>query len=91
MARPGAKATYLGPCVAASAEPARALIAEFLGTHEGDAIYWDILPSNGAAIGLAREFGFAPVRSLSRMAIPGRAPLPHDDSLVFAIAGFEYG
>jgi GNAT superfamily N-acetyltransferase len=91
MGRAGSKATYFGPCVAETSEAARNLVAEFLTRHAGETVYWDILPHNTDAVRLAKEAGFQPLRKLVRMARPGRAPLPHDDSLVYAIAGFEYG
>ena len=94
MARPGAKAAYFGPCVSRSTEAAAELLRWFLGRHAHAPVYWDLLPDNAAAVRLARALGFAPVRRLVRMARPGArgaAPLAHDDSKVFAIAGFEYG
>jgi len=94
MGRPGSKAAYFGPAVAISPDAARDLVAWYVAGHAGETVYWDILPANAAAVVLAREFGFAPLRRLVRMARPGRAGAPafaHDDSKVFAIAGFEYG
>ena len=94
LGRPGSKAAYFGPCVAASAEDARACLLRFLAAHPGERVFWDILETNQAAVTLAREFGFAPVRRLVRMArrgAAGGAAFTHDDSLVFAAAGFEYG
>jgi GNAT superfamily N-acetyltransferase len=94
MGRPGSQAAYFGPCVSRSAEAARELLTWFLAKHAGEPVYWDLLPSNTEAVRLAREFGFAPLRRLTRMArrgAPGGAALAHDDSRVFAIAGFEYG
>lgn len=94
MGRPGARATYFGPCVARSAGAARELLAWFLEKHTEDSIYWDILPANGNAVALAREFGFEPVRRLARMALAGvenPSALHHDDTLVYSTAGFEFG
>jgi GNAT superfamily N-acetyltransferase len=94
MGRPGAVARYFGPCVARSAGVARRLLEWYLARHGTDDVFWDLLPGNEAAVRLAREFGFAPVRHLVRMGMrgrPGAAPLPHNDGSVFAIAGFEYG
>ena len=88
MGRAGSKAAYFGPCVCRRAEAARLLLCEFLARHPGQPVYWDLLPH---AAPLAREFGFQPLRRLSRMALPGSQPLHHDDALVYAIAGFEYG
>jgi GNAT superfamily N-acetyltransferase len=91
MARPGSKATYFGPCVAATKEAAIQLIDEFLEAHPEEPIYWDLLPHNEAAASLATERGFQPLRKLARMAIPRPTPFAHDDSKIYAIAGFEYG
>jgi hypothetical protein len=94
MARLGSEAAYFGPCVSASAEAARELLAWFLSLHRGAPVYWDLLPQNTEAVRLAWEFGFEPVRRLVRMArrgTPGAAPFKHDDAQVFAIAGFEWG
>jgi GNAT superfamily N-acetyltransferase len=94
MGRPGSKAAYFGPCVSRSPEAARELLAWFAARHPGQAMYWDLLPGNPAAVRLAREFGFEPLRRLVRMVrpgAPGAVPLAHDEGRVFAIAGFEYG
>ena len=94
MARPGANAFSLGPCIARTATEARELIACVLSEHSGQPFYWDLLPANKAAVRLAEEFGFVPARKLARMVRPGNQPaepLKNDDSLVYAAAGFEYG
>lgn len=94
FARPGSLAAYFGPCVARSAEAARNLLQWFLERHAGQPVFWDLLPANEAAVALAREFGFERRRELVRMVRPGPAAagsFEHDDSMVYAIAGFEYG
>lgn len=93
MTRPGSQAAYFGPCVSRRPDTARALLAWSMARHAGQSVYWDLLPLNTAAARLAREWGFQPVRRLVRMVRPGvsGAPLVHDDSMVYAIAGFEYG
>jgi GNAT superfamily N-acetyltransferase len=94
MTRPGSRAAYFGPCVSGSAESAEQLLTWFLAQHNGEMVYWDLLPHNPEALRLARACGFAPLRRLVRMArrgVPGAAPLAPDESQVFAIAGFEYG
>jgi GNAT superfamily N-acetyltransferase len=94
LGRPGARSAYFGPCVARSAGAARELLAWFLEKHGGESVYWDILPVNGDAVTLAREFGFEPVRRLARMALTGveNPPALHnDDTRVYAAAGFEFG
>jgi GNAT superfamily N-acetyltransferase len=94
MARAGSKAAYFGPCVGRSAESARGFIEWFLAAHPNETLYWDVLEENAAAVALANELGFTPVRRLFRMGrrgVPEAAPLKGDSSLVFAIAGFEFG
>ncbi len=94
MGRKGAKAAYLGPCVSRSPEAAPELIRWFVARYPAQPLYWDVLPDHHEAARLAREFGFAPLRHLVRMARrgPGAAdPAPQHNSHVFAIAGFEYG
>jgi len=94
MGRPGANASTVGPCVARSAEAARQLLREMLARQTGESVFWDLLPDNGEAVRLAGEFGFERKRKLIRMVRPGRAaaaPLEHDNTLVYATSGFEYG
>lgn len=89
MGRPGTKAVYFGPCVAKSADTADRLLRWFLARHATEPLYWDILQSNREATRLASQYGFRPVRQLTRMF--RKAGIQGDESLVFAIAGFEYG
>jgi GNAT superfamily N-acetyltransferase len=94
MARPGSQAAYFGPSVSRRVESAEELLAWFLARHPEEPVYWDLLPHNPEAVSLARAFGFERRRRLVRMVrrgLGGAAPLAHDDSCVFAIAGFEYG
>jgi len=94
MERPGAQAAYFGPCVSRSPEAARELLLWLLGRHPRERVYWDLTPGNAEAVRIARAYGFEPLRRLVRMVrpgAPGAARLAHDDSKVFAIAGFEYG
>ena len=93
MARPGTQAAYFGPCVSRTPGAGRDLLRWCLTAHAAEPVYWDLLPDNTAAVSLAREFGFAPQRRLTRMVRRGMpaAPLDHDDSMVYASAGFEYG
>lgn len=87
--RPGSRAHYLGPCVARNTATAYRLIGATLALHAESPWFWDLLPSNPAAVALARDFGFEPVRRLTRM-VRGE-PIRGEDSMVFAIAGFEAG
>jgi hypothetical protein len=94
MARTGSQAAYFGPCVSRRPEVAAELVAWFLARHPREPVYWDLLPDNTEAVRLARACGFAPLRRLVRMVrrgVPGAPPLDHDDSQVFATAGFEFG
>lgn len=94
MGRPGARAAYVGPCIARNAEAARELIEWFLARHSNEPVFWDLLPSNPAAVALAVSLGFERDRALVRMIrADGRenAPPVIDAGLTFAIAGFEYG
>jgi GNAT superfamily N-acetyltransferase len=94
MVRPGSEAFYFGPCVSRSPESARRLLEWGLGRAGDRPVYWDILPSNSEAVRLASGFGFERRRELIRMCRAGAAakrPIESDNSLVYAIAGFEYG
>jgi GNAT superfamily N-acetyltransferase len=86
MTRPGAHTRYLGPCVAMRPGTAHTLIQAALSDGP---CFWDLLPANEAARGMATELGFQPVRRLIRMRL-GEAIDTRDD-YVFAIAGFEAG
>jgi hypothetical protein len=87
--RPGSKAWYLGPCVARNVASARHVVVATLTRHPESAWFWDLLPSNTDAVALAREFGFEPVRRLTRM-VKGTS-VRGANEIVFAIAGFEAG
>lgn len=94
MARPGAGAHFLGPCVAEDAGIARGLIETMLGRHEGQPVFWDLLPENPAAVRMAAELGFESRRRLVRMVLGEEehiAATRGDAALQFATAGFEYG
>jgi GNAT superfamily N-acetyltransferase len=94
MARPGSQAAYFGPCVCREPRTAAELLAWFLARHPQKPVYWDLLPHNTEAVRLARACGFAPLRRLVRMVrrgVPAAPPFDHDDSQVFATAGFEFG
>lgn len=95
MSRKGANSHYFGPCVVRSTEAARALLENTIEEFGKDRdIFWDLFTNNNEAVRLARQYGFQPERSLTRMAMPtrpGELPLLRNESSVFAIAGFEYG
>lgn len=83
MIRPGRSAAYLGPLTAANPDTAAAILRELLQKAAGD-IYWDIPSPNSAAVDLAREMGFEPVRDLTRM-WTGRRIVRPDLRLQFAL------
>jgi GNAT superfamily N-acetyltransferase len=101
MTRTGRVAAYLGPCVARDVKAARDLFSRFsqrrqevmAAIHsrqpEVRQWYWDLLPDNKAASGIANELGFTPKRKLTRM-VRGE-DFRGQDELVYAIAGFEIG
>lgn len=93
MSRPGARATYFGPCVSRSAAAAEELAAALAAVEPGP-MAWDLLPGNAQAGRLARQLAFQSARHLVRMgrsSSPGAPPLRERNSHVFAAAGFEYG
>jgi GNAT superfamily N-acetyltransferase len=94
MTRPGALATYFGPCVVRTVEAARALLENSIASHPDEEMFWDLFVDNKDAVKLAREYGFHPVRHTTRMGLrcsPNALPILRNESSVFAIAGFEYG
>jgi len=94
MSRDGSNAAYLGPCVARDTATARTLLASLLVPLAGRPVYWDLFPSNIGAVAIAREFGFEPVRQLTRMSrllAPERPRMRPEHNLVFCLAGFELG
>jgi GNAT superfamily N-acetyltransferase len=86
--RPGVRAAYIGPCVAADSESARQLIVRCADADE-TRWFWDLLPANEHAVALATGFGFRVERRLMRMA--RGADARGKDAMIYAIAGFELG
>ena len=66
MLRPGRVATYLGPVMAQRAEVAHVIVERLLAETKRP-VFWDVPGPNEAAVEMARHWGFAPVRPLSRM------------------------
>lgn len=88
MTRPGAHASYLGPCVARSPESARLLIPSCLSTDHGDWL-WDLLPLNRSAVKLAEDLGFTVSRTQVRMV---KGPyIRGNESMIYALGGLELG
>jgi GNAT superfamily N-acetyltransferase len=90
FARPGSNYHFFGPCVAETQADARTLIEWFLGRHGDRPTSLDLFPHHEGAVALAREYGFAPVRHLTRMVLSPKPPaLP--DQRIYSAAGFEFG
>lgn len=87
--RPGSRANFVGPCVARDPHIAADLIAATIATNADASWFWDILPGNQKAIAIARDLGFERARQLVRM-VRGKN-VRGDESMVYAIAGFEAG
>ncbi len=85
--RGGRTASHFGPCVARDLDSATPLAA--WGASRGPA-FWDLFPGHPQAVQLAHSLGFTPARKLLRMSYRGR-DVDQDPSLVYALAGFEWG
>lgn len=86
FSRPGRVASYIGPVTARTAAEARDIV---LHCGVSGPCFWDVPAANPAALDLAGNLGFQPVRRLIRMRRgPAVAERPE---YVFALAGFEYG
>ena len=83
--RAGANCGYLGPMASASAEGVEALTIALLHAADGRSVFWDIPDPNETAQTIARRFGFAPVRPLTRMYL-GRNAGISNLGLLFGIA-----
>lgn len=90
LGRPGSSAAFFGPCIAADSESARRLLHWFLARHAHESVVTDLFPLHQPAVRMASDFGFAPLRHLTRMVL-SPAPVRVPDRRVFAIAGFEWG
>jgi ribosomal protein S18 acetylase RimI-like enzyme len=90
LLRDGSSALYLGPVVAAVTDTGVRLVKTLLARGGGRKIYWDIPDGNTAAVELAKELGFTPQRTLTRMYL-GENAAPSDSVQQWAIAGPELG
>ena len=90
FARSGSAFDYFGPWVADNRNDAEALLKWFLARHGNKTTCIDLFPHHNQAVELARRYGFAPVRRLTRMVLEPAVPqLP--DNRIYGIAGFEFG
>ena len=90
MLRPGRRASYLGPIVAADESAGTAIADRLLGGSPGRPVYWDIPEANRAAVRVARRYGMSRQRTLTRMYL-GRNARPGSPSAQWAIAAPEIG
>ncbi|MCX6903902.1 MAG: GNAT family N-acetyltransferase [Verrucomicrobia bacterium] len=90
LVRPGARAFYLGPVVATSAETGLALIEALLASCAGQPVFWDIPDQNEPAVQWAREHGFSAQRPLMRMFLRENLA-PGNPLRQFALSGPETG
>jgi hypothetical protein len=90
FSRNGSHARYLGPVVAMNEEVALALVRRLIGDDTRGRIIWDMPDQNLTATAWARQHGFNPQRSLTRMRL-GENTMPGDPQKQFAIAGPELG
>lgn len=90
MLRQGARALYLGPISATSAEAGIALIGALTGQGRAGRVFWDIPDPNTAAVGWAERHGFNVQRVLTRMWL-GDNRRPGNPQQQFALAGPEVG
>jgi GNAT superfamily N-acetyltransferase len=74
LLRGGANADYLGPVACPRTEGAIALVTDLLRGTGPRPVIWDVPDGNEAAKASAQRFGFAPVRSLTRMRLGPDAP-----------------
>jgi GNAT superfamily N-acetyltransferase len=88
--RPGSRATYLGPIVAASDQVGLQLVQALLANTTGETVFWDIPDANTAAVDWARQHGFIQQRMLTRIYL-GENSAPGNPRQQFAIAGPEVG
>lgn len=85
LLRPGANADYLGPLVCPHDEGSAHLLVGLIKNSAGPPIFWDIPDQNESAQNAARQYGFAPVRPLTRMRL-GPETVPSYPRAQFAIA-----
>jgi GNAT superfamily N-acetyltransferase len=67
MLRSGSQSDYLGPLVCVTPAALPPLVSALLRKVNGRSAFWDIADENTPVVQLAKEFGFKPVRPLTRM------------------------
>ena len=84
LLRPGFLASYLGPLIASGLGDAKTVIEELIDDTV-EPVFWDIPDPNRAAVDLANELQFRPVRELTRMRM-GSNPVESDLRWLLALA-----
>jgi GNAT superfamily N-acetyltransferase len=79
LLRAGANALYLGPLVCSNPEGSSAVLTDLLAVAGNTPVFWDVPDQNEVARRLAEQFGFQPVRPLTRMRLGPNSGLgsPH--------------
>jgi ribosomal protein S18 acetylase RimI-like enzyme len=90
LLRQGARAFYLGPISATSAQAGIAMVEALIGQRRAGRVFWDIPDANSAAVGWAEQHGFRVQRTLTRMSL-GDNRTPGNPREQFALAGPEMG
>jgi GNAT superfamily N-acetyltransferase len=93
LIRNGSRAIYLGPVAAGSADIGLRLLEALMarcGESDEGKIYWDAPDSNAVAVAWARQNGFSPQRTLTRMYL-GENTAPGEPQKQFALVGPELG
>jgi GNAT superfamily N-acetyltransferase len=89
LARPGQRATQIGPIVAASEDAAAALLDAALGASVGS-VFLDLIDKWDTVKGRLERRGFTVQRPFLRMGLHRAAPFGDPDRL-FVVAGPEFG
>lgn len=90
LARPGSRAKYVGPVIAADIAAARRLLSMMLAQLGAGPVFLDVNTDFPGATDLLREFGFTRQRELLRMRFGPDAAVGRS-ARVFAIAGPAVG
>jgi hypothetical protein len=88
MARPGAIATQVGPCIARP-DAGSILLADALARHRGRPVIVDVPVENAAAREVVGAAGLVPRRELLRMVRGDR--VDDDPAMIWASSGPEMG
>ncbi len=89
LARAGAMATQIGPCIASQPEPGRSVLTSLLSRFLGQRVFVDVPELNEQAAAVVTDAGLTPARQLVRMC-RGKPHLEHVDCL-WASSGPEKG